>query len=56
VTAEEVVNSNPAVYLDRGSTAPRIAGTYLPNAVDSSATALSFQRKIREIVEAASSY
>jgi hypothetical protein len=45
LTAEEVVNSNSAVYLDRGiDVAPKQA-TYLPSGVDSSAMAASFARR-----------
>src|SRR6476660_3291891 len=48
LTAAEVVNSNPAVYLDKGgSTAPRGSGTYLPNVGDSSAVAANVAREVR---------
>src|ERR1700751_5514155 len=55
LAAEEVGNSNPAVYLDTGgSTAPRRAGTYLLNVVDSSTMAASFAEEARDIAHAAS--
>jgi hypothetical protein len=46
LTAEEVVNSNSAVYLDRGNDVARRHATYLPDRVNSSAMAGSFARSL----------
>src|SRR5262245_33096758 len=53
LTAEEVVNSNPAVYLDKGGIDPsQDSGTYLPKVADSSAMAASFATEVRDIADA----
>src|SRR5262249_41076940 len=48
LTAEEVVNSNPTVYLNKGGIdRSQDSGTYLPYVVDSSARAANLAREVR---------